>query len=153
MDSKRSKKEELWPLEDEQLPVELQWENMEAGILQKMEELQSATASDNKKRRRRWWLFSFALLLGALIPTVLLINRLTVDENSQATTLAPRGASETFNVEEGNELCDEPQNHNEQLSLATVLDQQHHEFGRRTGTLESDIDDPLRLISSTTPIE
>ncbi len=83
MDSKHDNHKKLRPLEDGPLSPELQWENMEAGIFQKMEELQAANTVDDQKRHRRAFLF-FLLFLGILIPTLLFINQGPASQKSVA---------------------------------------------------------------------
>jgi len=147
MDSKRSKNEELWPLEDEQLPVELQWENMEAGILQKMEELQSATKPDDKKRRRRWLLFCFVLIAGGLISAVLFNNRPTSD-SSKLTDLDAIQASETSHDRPATERCKEEGNPvlNKGLQTSTNSvakeEQQYQGSGKERDLLEAETSHP-----------
>lgn len=109
MDSKHDNHRKLRPLEDGPLPPELQWENMEAGIFQKMEELQATNTADDQKRRRRAFLF-FLLFLGILIPTLLFIDQ---EPTSKGTTAASAqrilsdGAAADTKVsaaEEGNQM-------------------------------------------------
>ena len=92
MDSKHDKNNQLRPLEDRQVPPELQWENMEAGILRKMEELQAATPAVAKKRRRRWGLVVLLLLIGILIPALFLWT------GRSSTVVPPTGAAASQSV-------------------------------------------------------
>lgn len=115
MDSKDNNK--LRPQDEEQLPVELRWENMEANILQKMEALQSTVPSDKNKKQRRRILLVCLLLLGVLLSALLILNddpaaKDTVDVASSRTTPVER-----TDTEKGNEV-------NEADQLPTIIPKQ-----------------------------
>ena len=90
MDSKQDNNNKLQPMNEEQLPLELQWENMEAGIFQKMETLQAAVPSDkNKKHRRGLLLLACLLLAGVLMSTLFIFDYQSAPENTIDFTSSP----------------------------------------------------------------
>lgn len=103
MDSKQDNNK-LRPLKNEQLPIELQWENMEAGILNKMEALQSAVPTDKKEQPRRRILLICLLLLGVLLPTLFFLNHKPASENPVDFTSSPAVPAERTDLEEVNEV-------------------------------------------------
>ena len=122
MDSKQDNNK-LRPMNDEQLPPELQWENMEAGIFHKMEALQAAASSDkNKKHRRRIWLVCL-LLLGVLLSTLFLLNYEPASENTLDFTSSPAALDGCTDMEEKKEVSkvDQlPTTVTEQLTVAKL---------------------------------
>lgn len=74
MDAKNDKHKSWQSSEDQPLPPELQWENMEAGILRKMEALQTAPPATTETRSRRRRVMGRPWLFGALALVVLLYD-------------------------------------------------------------------------------
>ena len=103
MDSKQDNNNKLQPMNEEQLPLELQWENMEAGIFQKMETLQAAVPSDkNKKHRRGLLLLACLLLAGVLMSTLFIFDYESAPENTTDFTSSPAETVERTDREETN---------------------------------------------------
>lgn len=66
MDSKQNKQYDASP-EDINLPAELLWENMEAGIQQKIKHIREQELGEKEPRKKRRFLIVLFLLLGAFI--------------------------------------------------------------------------------------
>ena len=103
MDSKQDNNK-LRPQNEEQLPIELQWENMEANILLKMEALQAALPSNKKEKKRRRIFLVCLLLLGVLLSTLLILNDKPASENTVGIASSPTAPVERTDVEERKEV-------------------------------------------------
>lgn len=87
MDSKQDNTNKMSQLNNDQLPDELLWENMEAGIFHKMEVLASTLPLAKKKdHKRRILLGLLFLLLGAILSSLYYLSNQTDSQN--ATELA-----------------------------------------------------------------
>lgn len=104
-------------MNEEQLPVELQWENMEANIFLKMEKLQPVAPPDKDKKHRRMILLACLLLLGA-VSTLFILNNESASENTTDFAASPAMAVERMGVEEVNETEPMPATPAEQSTAA-----------------------------------
>ncbi|MEL6836055.1 MAG: hypothetical protein AAFP77_23865 [Bacteroidota bacterium] len=95
MDSKHNN-DKLRPLENEHLPPELQWENMEAGILRKMEELQAAKTGVAKKGRGRWGFLALLLLIGMTVSVAVYFMGQSTVANADKGTSVPGPSAEAM---------------------------------------------------------
>lgn len=156
MDSKHDNHKKLRPLEDGQIPPELQWENMEAGIFQKMEEIKAESANDSGERRRRRGFLFFFLLLGVLTPTALLLNRTSTIEDSTGAIVSAELPSEKADdaqpvVAENSTNMKEvqPQNYEQQTGGNTAEELQVE----RVNESDADADQRVELEASTSDIQ
>lgn len=104
MDSKHDKNKQLRPQEDRHLPPELQWENMEAGILQKMEKLQVAAPAAPVKRQRKWGLIGLLLFLGGLISAIILFDSKPAAVSTADALSQSSASAEAINDSDLNEV-------------------------------------------------
>ena len=82
---------------DNQLPPELNWDNMESGILEKMSELQAVQTQDSSGKNRKLLIFSLTLLALILILNGIYFGK-KLDVLAQNENLSIEQANEGFKI-------------------------------------------------------